>query len=324
MDKGSQRSHLMARLAGERAALLEGLLGLDEPALVKRAVFDDWSVKEILAHSAAWDRWDERTMRCMVAGDTPDFAAVQDFAASNAAFVAEWRERSLEEVVAELTAARSDWVAWLRSLPGEEFFRPRSYFGHAWTFSEVPLQVQWEHDGEHAAQIARWREAEALKGETGSTPVLLAALEAAREELLAAAALVPAGQRTSRPVCGVWTLRDLLGHIADWEWYGVEGLRQMAAGQPPDPEPIDGIESWNRSHAEARREQPWEVVWEDLHAARQAFLAVLEGMSQAAMTRSFPFAWGPKGTPYQWMGIFVGHDREHARDLRNHAEQGEP
>jgi uncharacterized damage-inducible protein DinB len=145
---------------------------------------------------------------------------------------------------------------------------------------------------------------------------LLAALEAAREELLAAAALVPPEERTSRPVCGAWTLKDLLGHIADWEWYGVQGLRQMAAGQPPDPEPIDSIESWNQAHAEARRDQPWEVVWEDLHAARQAFLEVLEGMSQAAMTRSFPFAWGPKGTPYQWMGVFVRHDREHAQDLR--------
>jgi len=324
MDKASQRRYLLARLAAERGALLEGLLGLEEPTLVARPVFDDWSVKEILAHIAAWDRWEERTMRSMVAGETPDFSAVQDFAVSNAAFVAPWRDRSLEEVLAELMAARSDWVAWLKSLPDEEFFRPRAYSGHAWTFSEVPLQVQWEHDAEHAAQIARWREAGELKGRTGSPALLLAALEAAREELLAAAALVPAGERTSRAVCGDWTLKDLLGHVADWEWYGVAGLRQMAAGQPPDPEPIDTIQSWNEAHAEARRDQPWEMVWEDLHAARQAFLKVLEGMDQAAMAQPFPFAWGPRGTPYQWMAVFVRHDREHAHDLRrNQREQKE-
>jgi hypothetical protein len=257
MDKASQRRHLLARLAAERGALLEGLLGLDEPTLVARPVFDDWSVKEILAHVAAWDRWEERTMRPMVAGETPDFSAVQDFAASNAAFVAPWRDRDLEEVLAELVAARSDWVAWLQSLSDEEFFRPRSYSGHPWTFSEVPLQVQWKHDAEHAAQVARWREAEKLKSLTGSRPVLLAALQAARDELLAAAALVPNMERTSRVVCGDWTLKDLLGHVADWEWYGVAGLRQMAAGQPPDPEPIDTIENWNQVHAEARREQSW-------------------------------------------------------------------
>jgi hypothetical protein len=325
MDKASQRRHLLARLAAERGALLEGLLGLDEPTLVARPVFDDWSVKEILAHVAAWDRWEERTMRPMVAGETPDFSAVQDFAASNAAFVAPWRDRDLEEVLAELVAARSDWVAWLQSLSDEEFFRPRSYSGHPWTFSEVPLQVQWKHDAEHAAQVARWREAEKLKSLTGSRPVLLAALQAARDELLAAAALVPNMERTSRVVCGDWTLKDLLGHVADWEWYGVAGLRQMAAGQPPDPEPIDTIENWNQVHAEARREQSWEVVWEDLHNARQAFLEVLGGIDQTTMAQPFPFAWGPKGTPYQWMVVFVRHDREHAHDLgMSQSEQKHP
>jgi hypothetical protein len=325
VDKTSQRRYLLARLAAERGALLEGLLGLDEPTLVARPVFDDWSVKEILAHIAAWDRWEERTMRPMVAGDIPDFSAVEDFAASNAAFVAPWRDRSLEEVVAELMAARSDWVAWLQSLPDEEFFRPRFYSGHPWTFSEVPLQVQWEHDAEHTAHIARWREAEKLKGATGSLAVLLAALEAARNELLAAAALVPTAERTSRAVCGDWTLKDLLGHVADWEWYGVGGLRQMAAGQPPAPEPIDSIESWNQAHVKARRDQPWDGVWEDLHAARQVFLDVLGGMDQAAIAHSFPFAWGPKGTPYQWMAVFLRHDREHAHDLRmGHGEYVDP
>lgn len=323
MDKESQRRHLLARLVSERAALLQGLLGLDESTLTERPVFGDWTVKDILAHIAAWDRWEERTMRCMVTGKEPDFTAVQDFAASNAAFVAEWRDRCLDEVLTELVAARSDWVAFLESLSDEEFFRPRSYYGHEWTFSEIPMQVQWEHDSEHFKQIAEWREAEALKGASGSMSVLLAALASAREELLTAATLVPVGERTVRPVCGEWTLKDVLGHIADWEWYGVEGLRQTADGQLPELEPLDDFEAWNRSHVEARRDQPWEAVWDDLHAARRALLEVLTGMSQAAMSRSFPFPWWPEGTPYQWTSVFVAHDRDHSRDLRDDEEHSE-
>lgn len=316
MDKTPRRSHLLARLSAERAALLDGLLGLVESALTEKPVFDDWTAKDILAHIAAWDRWEARTMQCMVAGETPDFSALQDFAVSNAAIVAKWRDRSLDEVVTELVAARSDWVDWLTSLSDAEFFRPRSYFGHAWTFSEVPMQVQWGHDAEHAAQIAAWREAEALGRRTGASSVLVAALDAARAELLAAAALVPVAERTSLPVCGTWTLKDVLGHIADWEWYGAGGLRQMEAGQPPDPEPISDIDAWNRSHAAARRGQAWEMVWDHLHAARREFMAVLKETPQGAMARSFPFSWGPKGTPYQWMRVFVTHDREHAHELR--------
>jgi uncharacterized damage-inducible protein DinB len=320
LDQERQRNDLYARLTARRAGLLEGLLYLDKPTLTQRPLFDDWSVKDVLAHIAAWDRWEERTMRAIVAGEEPDFSAVRDFAVSNAAFVDAWRDRTLDDVVDELMAARADWVAWLKTLPDEELFRPRSYDGHDWTFSTVPMQVQWRHDAEHAKDVAAWREALGVEPTTGPKSLLLAALAAAREELLAAAALVPDGERASRPVVGVWTLKDVLGHIADWEFYGVEALRRMAAGQPPGPEPLGDIEAWNVSHAEARRDQPWEVAWDDLLAAREAFLAGLRGMDQAALARAYPFPWGEEGTPYQWMAIYIEHDREHARDVRG----GEP
>jgi uncharacterized damage-inducible protein DinB/predicted RNase H-like HicB family nuclease len=310
------RRHLLAHLAAGRAGLLEQLLTLDERALTGEIVHGDWTAKDILAHVVAWDRWEEQAMRCMVAGETPDFTALGDFDVSNAIFVAEWRDRSLGEVLAALQAARAEWVAWLEGLPEEEFFRARSYEGWDWTFSTVPLRVQWEHDARHGERIGAWREARGLKEGTGCKAVLLAALTAAREELLAAAALVPADERASRRVCGIWTLKDVVGHIADWESFGAEGLRHMAAGQAPQVEHIQDIDAWNQAHAQARRDQPWEAVWVDLRAARRAFLEVLEGMSQAELGRSFPFPWGPEGTPYQWVGVYFAHDREHARGLR--------
>ena len=145
---------------------------------------------------------------------------------------------------------------------------------------------------------------------------LLAALAAAREELLTAAAAIPLEERASRPVCGTWTLKDVLAHVADWEWVGVEGQRDMAAGQPPQVEHIAGIDAWNQAHYEVRRDQPWEEVWADLHAAREALLEALGGMSPAALSQSHPFPWGPEGTANDWLSVYVAHDRSHARDLR--------
>jgi hypothetical protein len=150
---------------------------------------------------------------------------------------------------------------------------------------------------------------------------LSAQLAAAREELLNAAGLVPPEERASRRVCGVWTLKDVLGHVADWEWVGVEGLRQMAAARPLDSEHIADIESWNQEHAEARRDQRWEEVWADLHAARKELLEILEGMSQADLMRSYVFPWGPEGTAYDWLCAFISHDREHAQGLRSAMEE---
>jgi uncharacterized damage-inducible protein DinB/predicted RNase H-like HicB family nuclease len=156
----ARRRWLLARLADERANLLDQVQSLDEGVLTREPVVGTWTVKDLLTHIAAWDRWEEQTMRAMVAGEEPDFAAVQDIDAANAAWVAAWHDREVSEVLAELQAARADWVAWLESLPEEGFFRPRSYHGYDWTFSTVPLQIQWAHDAEHAAQIAAWREAQ--------------------------------------------------------------------------------------------------------------------------------------------------------------------
>ncbi len=326
----ARRRWLLARLSAARAGLLEQLVGLDEWTLTEVTALEGWTVEDLLVHLAAWDRWEDRTMRSMVAGEEPDFGALHDFDASNAAFVAAWRGRTarlsrteaLAELLVELQAARADWVAWLEGLPEEEFFRPRSYAGDDWSFHTVPLQVQWQHDVGHAEQVAAWRRAQGLRGRTGSKAVLSAALAAAREELLAAVALVPSAERASRPACGEWTLQDLVGHVADWEWVGVEGLRRMAAGQPPGVERILDINEWNRVHVAARREQGWETVWADLHAARQRLLDVLEGMSQDDLAPTFPFPWGPQGTPHEWLCVYVAHDREHAKDLRGQEGEG--
>jgi predicted RNase H-like HicB family nuclease/uncharacterized damage-inducible protein DinB len=162
----NRRAHLLARLAAERAGLLEQLVGLDENALTQEPVVGGWTAKDLLAHIAAWDRWELREMMRMRAGEAPDLSAVQDVDAYNAAVVAAWRERTLTEVLAELREARATWLVWLGALSEEEFFRHRPFEGEDWWFSGC-VEVQWRHDAEHAAQIAAWREREGLKGKTG-------------------------------------------------------------------------------------------------------------------------------------------------------------
>ena len=183
-------AQLLARLAAERAGLLEQIIGLDERTLTEVPVLDGWTIKDLLAHVAAWDRWELREMRHMASGEPPDLSAIQDMDGYNAAVVAAWRDRTLAEVLAELQDARAAWVSWLQTLPNEEFFRERLFAGEDWSFPGC-VEVQWQHDAEHTAQIAAWREAKGWKAKTGPKTVLLATLAAAREELMTAATLIP-------------------------------------------------------------------------------------------------------------------------------------
>ncbi len=314
-DLAARRRGLLARLAIERAGLLAQILGLNDKALTEAPALGSWTIKDILTHIAAWDRWQHQAMRALVEGQLPDLSAAEDYHAANDAFVAQWQDQCLADVLAELKAAREDWVAWLAALPEGEFFQRRSHDGNDWSFDGPQIQVMWQHDSEHAEEISTWSVAGAWNGRTGPKAVLLSALDAARQELLACADLVPIAERNSRPVCGVWTLKDVLGHIVDWEQVGAQGLRDMAGGTAPQVKVIDDIEAWNQIHAGLRRDQPWEMVWADLHAVRQALLEVLSRMDQGALECSYPFPWGPRGTAYQWLTVFVGHDQEHAQDL---------
>ncbi len=322
------RRRLLARLAAERAELLWQILGLDERTLTQPPVFEtgDWTVKDLLAHVAAWDRWQHGTMAALLAGEQPDFAAAEDWDTFNAAAVQAWRGQTLVEVVTELRSARDSWVAWLQDVPLPSFFQTRKVEDWDWTFPGC-LAVQWEHDAEHAAQLARWRRTRAAEdaapAEAGTTPtgtgpkvVLAAALHAARQEFLTSTALVPAAQRATRPVCGEWTLKDVVGHVADWEQVGVAGLRDIAGDRPPDGPTIPDIDAWNEERAATRRDQDWKTCWSDLHETRQGFLEILEELTPRDLQQTCRFPWGPAGTAYEWVHVFASHDREHAQGLR--------
>ena len=308
------RSYLLARLAAERAGLLGQLVGLDEQVLTQSPVAEVWTAKDLLAHVAAWDAVNAERLELILAGREQDIVGIE-LDERNAALYAERRDWPLQRALDACTQARADFLAALARLSDAEMHRSRHL---PWGERSVRLWTEWRarHDASHAADLAAWREAQSPKGQTGPKAVLLATLAAARQELLAAAALVPDRDRASRPVCGTWTLKDVLGHVADWEWVGVEGLRQMAAGQPPEVGNIADIDAWNQTHYETRRDQPWADVWADLHAAREAMVEVPEGMGQADLSQSFKFPWGPEGTAYRWLSVYLAHDREHAHDLR--------
>lgn len=283
------RQGLVALLAARQATLLEALLGLSEEALRQERAAGDQTAPDLLAR--------------LVAGHQGQLQAI---GATEA-----WQQRGLDELVAELDAVHASGLDWLAAVPEEALFREGGLPGVVEMVAAQLCQLEGATD-----RLAAWREGRVREAAAApSLCVLRGALVAGRRELLAACSVILAGER-SRPVCGTWTLQDVVGHVADWELLGVEGLRHMAAGRAPDVEAIPDIDAWNEAHVTARRGQPPEVAWTDLREVRQALLETLEGMGDRALSQRFPFPWGGEGTSYQWLRIYLAHDREHAGGLR--------
>jgi hypothetical protein len=150
------RGQARSSLDGARRALLEQLQGLSEETLSNDIVFGDWTIKDLLAHIAFWDRWELKQMRRMLRGGAPPRLTGKSINQLNAEAVARWRSRSVGEVLKELDDARSAWVAWLRRLSDEQFLADRTFSGQNWSFSNC-IDVQLRHDSEHVQQIAAWR-----------------------------------------------------------------------------------------------------------------------------------------------------------------------
>jgi uncharacterized damage-inducible protein DinB len=308
------RHHLLAHLASERAGLLRQIIGLDEGTLTGTSVFDDWTAKDLLAHIAAWDEIHAERLELVLTGREEEIT-VGEVGARNAALYAERRDWPLEQVLAACVNARAACLAVAARLSDQDLHRTRRFpwgEGSAATLA----QRRARHDAIHAADLAAWRQAQKIQSRPGPKAILLAALAAGREELLAAADLMPPEARGSRAIVGEWTLKDVLGHVADWDWWGVKALRQVVTGRASQIKYVEDLEAWNQAHVAARRGQSWETVWADVHTARRALLDVLASMSQADLEQPFPSRWNGESTPYRWAEIYLEHDHEHARSLR--------
>jgi predicted RNase H-like HicB family nuclease/uncharacterized damage-inducible protein DinB len=313
---GAWRAHLLAHLAVERASLLERLLGLDERTLTTSPVFDDWTAKDLLAHIAGWDELFATRIELILAGRAGEIVSVEADP-HNAVLYAERRDWPLAQALEACVEARVSFLAALARLTDEELHRRRHF---AWGEGSIRNWTEWRarHDAAHSAPLEVW--AKGARGKTGCAEMLLAALNAAREEFVAAAALVPQREAASRPVCGEWTLKDVVGHLADWEWLGVQGLRQMAAGQRLQVDFDGDVEAWNRAHLPTHDQESWESIWAGLCAARSALLQVLTDTGQSDLGRPSSHPFEAESTPYRWVWSFLSHDREHARDLRRSEE----
>lgn len=307
------RRRLLAVMAAERAELLWLLLGVEESTLAEHAIFDDYYARDLLAHVAAWDELYAERMRLVLAGKSDNIASV-DLHERNVMLKARHAGWSLKEALDACEEARRRILETLDGVPDRQLHEPVRL---PWTDS-YPMR-QWaiwraQHDAGHAQDIHAWRRAKRFSPMAGPKDLLLAALRASRQEVEALVDLVPEAQRASCMVSEEWALKDVLGHIADWEAYCVSCIE---AGEPlPQKYEGDG-QRWNEAHAALRRNQSWQQVWNDFQVTRQQLLALLGAMSQDELEDAIENPWGAHASAYGWAHAYLAHEREHAADLRN-------
>jgi hypothetical protein len=318
-----QRAQLLARLAAERSYLLLQLEGLDEEALSHAPVTEGWTAAMLLAHLAAWEAFAADRLSKLADGRRAEIKPLSgddSLETRNAAMRERFAHLPFTEAVAISQKERRGFLLALGRLPDDALTR-RVVLRPGWRVTPH----QWArlphlHDVEHAPDLARWR-----RGFPPDDPslrfihrsLLRPILGLSRKEFLALAALVKPGEREMRPVEGSWTLKQVLGHLSDYERLGVVALRAVAAGREPEYDTsISDFDGYNAGRGPSWAGLSWAETWATYWATREALLRLAESLSAEALARPFLAPWPAMTTACGYLLDMAQHEREHADGLR--------
>ena len=125
-----------------------------------RTIYGDWTIKDVLAHIAAWDRALVRGLDELLAGRRPAFADYRE-ADFNAQVVSDSRETPFDAVLAEAKEAHETLTRRITALTDEEWERSSAYRWGNLTPMTAGSLFDYSYKGEthyggHTKEIEAW------------------------------------------------------------------------------------------------------------------------------------------------------------------------
>lgn len=169
---------------------------------------------------------------------------------------------------------------------------------------------------EAAVEARSRREKIGINGEPGAKADLIAALESARTDFHASAALLPESERETRLVCGQWNFRDVTGHLADWDYFFLNLLQIGLHEDVPRLHFDTSGDVGNGNMAKARQHQTWVQTWTEAQTARQVFIDHVKAATEEDLNRPYTGKRRAYPTAYNCVWSAIEHYLDHAAVLR--------
>jgi DinB superfamily len=305
-------------LWADEAALWDRLVaswaGLDDAAwhLPGAAPSDaggpDWSLAEHVGHLADWQELAiayvavARTTGRWPSDDDYDGG---DFDRFNEHRRAPWTTMSAEDIVTRLVAARPHLLVACHAFP-DAVLRGDAAWG--WVYMTLH-----GHYLDHLGVIEPW--ADALRGrQTDGDPFVddpravdHAAFHAEDDRIArqfdALVRAVPVERWDGAAVTPGWTLRDHVGHLADWAAEGVRAIEVYHRRGHWLADPDEGIDPWNERHVAASRSESAAAILARYDASRAELRAAIDTLSVDDLRSPDGWSWA--------YDCLHGHTRKH-------------
>ena len=165
MTKQTSKAELLKDIRVERRKLEKTLTRLTEEDMTGQGVIGEWSVKDILAHLAAWEglflSWYESGLHGSVPDKIPVGISKKDIATLNQQIYLQYREDSLEAVLIIFQNSYQQILAVVEAIPeGDMFAKDRYGWTGKWTIADYIAGNTCNHYYWANTKIRAWLKAQ--------------------------------------------------------------------------------------------------------------------------------------------------------------------
>lgn len=304
---------IISDLKYSRGELLQSIAGLSRRELTEMPIYEGWTLKDVLAHIIGWDQRVLKTLPLMLQNRASEVASVEvdDF---NRASVNAWRDKSWVEVLSEVQSTHRRILESFASLDHVEIDMRRKRNERIITIRSYVIDIMIEHDRKHAAEIELWRK----NLERNIDPdAIKAKLVQNRAAFLAALAGLSQADLLDKSALGAWSVKDMVGHMADWEQLMFDAARHIHDPSLPPALPAGEVtDDWNAMLAAKREGDAWEKVFHDLAELHQAVDRFVARLKMGDWTLRGPYPWpDDQGTLAELLDHISTHYTDHMPEL---------
>lgn len=177
-----------------------------------------------------------------------------------------------------------------------------------------PVDVE-ELMGAHGRGQEQEQEQERGAGRSPEVEQIREAIAGAHDRIDGAVRGYDATILETEPALGAWSPRDVVGHLADWQFEMLDSAEHILRGPKPRFQPIKDRQGYNSMRAAVRGTDPWDLTWRDLESARDRALEFTDRLTPEQLNAIGPFPSGEIGTLRTLL------ERELIRHLIEHGEQ---
>ena len=296
-----------------RSQLLKSIEGLSVREMTEIPVYEGWTIKDVLAHIIGWDQRTLHTLPLMLQNRADEIPGVE-VGDHNLDSVERWRDKPLVEVLTALKSTHRQILDILSPVDHVEIDMRRERNGRIITIRSYVIDVMMEHDRKHALEIEQWRKGleravdlEAIKANMARNQADFWALLAGLSE----------ADLIDKAAVNGWSIKDLAGHIADWEQLILKAAYHIYDPSQPAATILGAdIDEMNAIMAAGRQSNSWEAERKYLRATQLALNEFLARLKSGDCLLRGPYPWpDDQGTLAELIIHAVEHYADHLPDI---------